>query len=242
MPDTLTQKSIDFLWELALNNERPWFQAHKEEFLEALDRPFKALAQETFRIMEERLPQRDLSLHVSRIYRDARRLYGRGPYQDNLWFSIQEADARNRGPMFWFELNREGSSHGLGYWDRSARQGAVFRRMIDRDPEGFVQLVESLPDRERSRLWGDEYKRPKGSFGPVIDPWYNRKQASVGWENFFGQALFSPELPGLLAESFLGLLPMYGFFLHAYRTCRQEEMEEEQNSLWGIPGGDHEDE
>ena len=64
----------------------------------------------------------------------------------------------------------------------------------------------------------------------------------MGWENFFGPALFSPELPGLLAESFLGLLPLYDFFLHAYRTCRMEELEEEQNSLWGIPGGDNGDE
>lgn len=46
MPDTLTQKSIDFFWDLGLHNERPWFQAHKEEFVEVLDRPFKRLAQE----------------------------------------------------------------------------------------------------------------------------------------------------------------------------------------------------
>ncbi len=239
MENPLTQKSIDFLWELSLNNERPWFQAHKEEFVKVLDKPFKALAQETLEFMRNHLPQRDLSLHVSRIYRDARRLFGRGPYQDNLWFSLQEGDAARQGPMFWFELNREGTSHGLGYWDRSARQGAVFRRMIDKDPAGFVQLAEGLPCRETARLWGDEYKRPKGSFGPVIDPWYNRKQASVGWENFFREALFTPELPRLLTDSFMGLLPMYDFFLEAYRIGRMEELEEEQNSLWGIAGGEH---
>ena len=34
-----TQGTIDFLWGLTLNNERPWFQAHKEEFLALVDRP-----------------------------------------------------------------------------------------------------------------------------------------------------------------------------------------------------------
>lgn len=239
MPETLSQKSVDFLWELALNNERPWFQAHKSEFIEALDKPFKALAHETLRLMEARLPGKDLRLHISRIYRDARRLYGKGPYQDNLWFSIQSGDAMEQGPMFWFELNREGTSHGLGFWGRTARQGAVFRRLIDQDPEAFARLAESVPDRDRARLWGDEYKRPKGSHGPVIDPWYNRKQVSVGWDNFFGQDLFSERLPELLADSFTGLLPMYGFFLEAYQAARAEELEEEQNSLWGISGGEH---
>ena len=115
--------------------------------------------------------------------------------------------------MFWFELNGEGTSHGLGYWDRSARQAGVFRRMIDQDPEAFVQLVEAMPHRERSRLWGDAYKRPKGSYGPVIDPWYNRKQASIGYEDYFGQELFSDKLPELLSKSFSGLMPLYHYMM-----------------------------
>lgn len=211
----LTEKAVDFLWELSLNNERPWFLAHKEEFETVLHQPFKELAEETLKLMQARSPQKDFQCHVSRIYRDARRLFGRGPYQDHLWFSLQRADCKNSGPMFWFELGLEGTSHGLGYWGRSAEQAAAFRKKIDGDPAGFEALALAIPDRDRSRLWGDEYKRPKGSYGPVIDPWYNRKQASVGYENYFGSALFTPNLPELLAESFTGLLPMYDFFMEA---------------------------
>lgn len=237
--DVLTPKSIDFLWELALNNERPWFQEHREEFVQVLDRPFKTLAHETLGLMEKRLPGADLTLHISRIYRDARRLYGRGPYQDHLWFSVQHSDAMKRGPMFWFELGREGTSHGVGFWDRNTRQAELFRLRVARDPEAFIQLVEGLP--QGFRLWGDEYKRPKGSFGPVIDPWYNRKQASVGWENYFSQELFGPRLPELLTESFMSLLPVYELFLEIYQASREEELREEQDSLWGISGGEHGD-
>lgn len=239
MDDVLTPKSIDFLWELTLNNERPWFQEHKEEFVQVLDRPFKSLARQTAQLMEKGLPGADLTFHISRIYRDARRLYGRGPYQDNLWFSVQHREAMKRGPMFWFELNREGTSHGVGFWERNARQGELFRRRVAQDPEAFAQLVEALP--QGFRLWGDEYKRPKGSFGPVVDPWYNRKQASVGWDSYFGQELFSAKLPELLAESFFSLTPIYELFLEVYRESREEELREEQNSLWGIPGGEYGD-
>lgn len=230
----LSSKSVDFLWELTLHNERPWFQAHREEFLSVLDRPFKALASETLCIMGEKLPALGLQLHVSRIYRDARRLFGRGPYKDNLWFSLQESDAMDRGPMFWFELNREGTSHGVGFWDRNTRQGELFRQRIDRDPKAFSKLVESLPP--GYRLWGEEYKRPKGTRGPLLDPWYNRKQVSVGWDNYFGQELFGLQLPELLTESFLTLLPIYREFIAVYRQAREEEQKEEQDSLWGTGG------
>ena len=39
-----TQGTVDFLWNLRFNNERGWFQEHKEEFLALVDRPTRALA------------------------------------------------------------------------------------------------------------------------------------------------------------------------------------------------------
>ena len=41
-----TQGAIDFLWGLKLNNERAWFQEHKEEFTALVDRPTRELAQQ----------------------------------------------------------------------------------------------------------------------------------------------------------------------------------------------------
>lgn len=224
MTQNLTNKSVDFLWELTLHNERPWFLAHKEEFERVLlRRPFKELAAETCGLIQAQWPKREFTLHVSRIYRDARRLYGRGPYQDNLWFSLQKGDAHARGPMLWFEINREGSSHGVGFWDRTARQAEVFRKKLDSDPTRFTRLVQSLPDRDRGRIWGDEYKRPKGDRGEVLNPWYNRKQASWGYENYFGQELFSTDLARLLAESFSGIMPLYDFFRESYEEALESE-------------------
>ena len=222
MNQPLTNASIDFLWELALHNERPWFRDHKEQFERVLHQPFKELAAGTLELMDKRSPEHRFSVHVSRIYRDARRLYGRGPYQDHLWFSPQKQDAQSRGPMLWFELGREGTSHGVGFWDRTARQAEVFRKRLDAAPQHFESLVQSLPDLEKGRLWGDEYKRPKGDLGPVLNPWYNRKQASFGYDNYFGPELFSPELPVRLADSFTGLLPLYDFFREIYEESQRD--------------------
>ena len=42
----------EFLWELSFNNERPWFLAHKEQFEEVLNRPFRALCADTLALMQ----------------------------------------------------------------------------------------------------------------------------------------------------------------------------------------------
>ena len=223
MKQCLTNQSLDFLWELALHNERSWFLPRKEEFERVLHRPFKELAGEVLAMMEARHPGLDFSLHISRIYRDARRLYGRGPYQDSLWFSLQKRGGESRGPMLWFELGKEGTSHGVGFWDRTARQAEAFRQKLDKDPKAFEKLLAALPDPEKGRVWGDEYKRPKGDLGPALNPWYNRKQASWGYENYFGPSLFDPGLPGLLADSFTALLPLYRFFREAYEEALRLE-------------------
>lgn len=215
MTRPLSPRAMDFLLELSINNERPWFSEHKEEFETVLRRPFKELSEETLAMMAKAFPDCGFCVHVSRIYRDARRLFGRGPYHDHLWFSLQREDCIHRGPMLWFEFGLSGTSHGLGYWDRSAVEAAAFRRKIDEDPKRFENLLLAIPDRKKSRLWGDEYKKPKGHYNDIIDPWYNRRQASVGYEDYFGEALFTDRLPALLAESFSGLMPLYHYMMEA---------------------------
>ena len=84
-----TQGTVDFLWGLRLNNERSWFLAHKGEFLELVDAPTRALAAQLTEEMTRAYPKLGLECKVSRIYRDARRLYGRGPYKDHPWFSLR---------------------------------------------------------------------------------------------------------------------------------------------------------
>ena len=100
-----SEKTQDFLWGVRLNNERPWFERHKQEYLDNVQTPLRALGEEVyekFTAAHEELP---LMLRISRIYRDARRLYGRGPYKANLWFPLRRAgeDWTHR-PVFWFEI------------------------------------------------------------------------------------------------------------------------------------------
>ena len=93
-----SQATGEFLWGLAMNNDRAWFLAHKQEYEDALNGPFRALAFETLEKMQAAFPDQEFQTHIARIYRDARRLFGRGPYKDHLWFSLQSGERRAYGP------------------------------------------------------------------------------------------------------------------------------------------------
>ena len=38
-------ETFDFLWGIRMNNNREWFEAHKQDYLETLYRPMQALGE-----------------------------------------------------------------------------------------------------------------------------------------------------------------------------------------------------
>ena len=201
-----------FLWELMFPNERPWFHARKEEFDRVLKLPFDALAQETLALLRQRFPERDFHLHISRIYRDARRLYGHGPYKDHLWFTLWDGATRQDSPAFWFELGAAQYGYGVGFWAMNAEQMERYRRAFTADRGTVERLVRGIAAQERFQLYGEEYKRPKGDVGAELNAWYNRKNIGLECSRDFGEALFSAGLPTVLADGFSFLMPYYDFF------------------------------
>ena len=89
-----TPEAVEFLWGIKFNNNREWFLPRKEQFLALVDRPMRELGSELFDAIAAAYPKQSLKLHVCRIYRDARRLFGRGPYKDHLWFTIERPHER----------------------------------------------------------------------------------------------------------------------------------------------------
>lgn len=205
-----SQESVDFLWGIRFNNERSWFQPRKEEFLAVLDRPMRQLAAQVTEHMNESYPDMGLQSKVSRIYRDARRLFGRGPYKDHLWFSLRHPTEKGAAaPDFYFEIGPDRYSYGMGWWDPTPVSMAKLRERIDRDPAPLEELARRLEGQDRFVLSGQEYKRPKGDPGPLLAPWYNRKWISVSFEDNCEGDLFCPELADRITEGFQFLMPYY---------------------------------
>ena len=213
-----SEKTPEFFWELVFNNDRTWLHEHKEEFDRLLNRPLKELAEETARLLAERYPLMAPSAHVSRIWRDSRRLFGRPPLKEEMWFEIRSDNAADNSATFYFVIKPAGIGWGMGFWCAEAAQMEHFRDSIDANPAEFERLAAGIAKMKGYRVEGPEYKRKKREFGNATDEWYNRKGVSVNHSEDFGEAATSPNLPAMLADEFSALMPMYDYLLQHCRS------------------------
>ena len=210
-----TDETVDFMWGIRFNNERAWFEANKQTYLDHLYRPMKELGDEVYDHISGQLKDYGLIGKVSRIYRDARRLHGRGPYKDHLWLSVEQpGDLWTARPCFWFELTPESWSYGMGYYMAKPLTMAKLRARMERDPGEMLKLTRALNRQQEFALNGEEYKKPKpGVPDPVLEPWFRKKNFSIVHEEPLTEELFSRGIAERLKAGYDFLLPYYRYFV-----------------------------
>ena len=208
-----SQATNDFLWGIRFNNERPWFEAHKQTYLDHVQTPMRQLAQEVYEKFSARHEALPLMVRVSRIYRDARRLFGRGPYKDHLWLCVRTGDQDWTGrPTFYFEIAPDYYSYGMGFWAASAATMTRYRQQIDRDPKTLEKLVRQFDRQQVFQLTGPDYVRSKGQVSDLLRPWYQKKSLTLSHEVPLDESLYSPDFASRVTEDLKTLLPFYRYF------------------------------
>ena len=166
MFEGFSDKTVDFMWGIRFNNEKSWFEAHKEEYLTYFYNPMRELGRQVFDGMTQRHGDLGLVLKVSRIYRDARRLHGRGPYKDHLWLCVEQpAEQWTAHPTFWFELTPDGWSYGLGYYMARPLTMAKLRARI-----GIMRSSHLIDEMIKAPSLGEAVSKLEGTrFGHIAE-------------------------------------------------------------------------
>ena len=215
MFEGFSTNTLDFMWGLRLNNNKPWFEEHKDEYRSYFLEPMKELGREIFGRVKDTCGDRGFIHKLSRIYKDARRLQGdEGPYRANMWFSIEQpSEEWTSVPVFWFELAPEEWSYGMGYYQARAQTMAKLRARIDKDPHKFEKLVAPIGKQDEFILDGDEYKRIKTAPSEKTAVWYNLKSFSLIHRQPHGDEIFSRDLADRLVDGYKFLMPFYDYFV-----------------------------
>jgi len=214
MFEGFSRRTIDYIWSLRFNNNKTWFEDHKDEYLRDFLNPMKALGREVFERMSSDYGGRGFIHKVSRIYKDARRVHGGEPYRTNLWFSIERpAEEWTSTPVFWFELTPEDWSYGLGYYQARPETMAKLRARIDNNPKAFEKLIAPIGGQSEFILDGPEYSRKKEAPTPKTAVWYNKKSFSLIHSQPNDENLFSSELVNRLVTGYSFLMPFYDYFI-----------------------------
>ena len=201
-------ETIDFLWGIRFNNNREWFLAHKQEYLDYLYNPMKELGSAAFEPLSA-IP--GLELHVSRIYRDARYAHG-VPYKDSLWLSIRHDSAYwAEAPILYFDLHPDYYGYGAAVVAPRADALQRYRDRIAGNPVAFLRLLADMKKATGFELTGREYSRKKPCPDPRLAPYYNLRELMLLTDPPISDELFHPELADTVAETLKKLLPFYNF-------------------------------
>ena len=211
-----SQKTIDFMWGIRLNSNKKWFEEHKAEFKSDFQTPMKELGQEVYERIIADYYEYGFKHKLSRIYKDARRVQNGSFYRDNLWFALEKPYAQSEESAgiltFWFELNPEGWSYGLGYYAAKAATMEKMRAQIDRNPKKFEKLIDLLNSQDEFKLDGPEYVRQKQAPTPKTQTWYNKKSFSLIHSEKIGDELFAQAFADRLVSGYAFLMPFYDYF------------------------------
>jgi uncharacterized protein (TIGR02453 family) len=212
-------EAIQFLVDLAANNERAWFQPRKAEYERLLKQPLEALCvalDDEFRARD--LPLRaDPGLSPFRIYRDTRFAKDKSPYKTHVAASFGWADdgegggARSHSENVhasggYFHLQPGEIYVGGGVWHPDPTWLRAFRDGLVDDVDGFRTVVEAPAFRDAFGSVSDDgesLKRVPSGYPPdhPAADLLRKKNVTFGRRLADAEAM-SPDLPAVIAESF----------------------------------------
>jgi len=215
-----SQRALRFFPGLARHNEKPWFEAHREEYETEVRQPMRDLIEDLDTRFAQFAPEigGDPKRSMFRINRDIRFSKDKSPYKTHAacWFHHlnaarnvgSEADAGSAG--YYFHLEPGGRSMiGAGIWKPPRPQLNKLRGTIAKEPKGFDQMARSIPRRFGGLDDEGALKRmPRGYAEDHPAAKWLRFQSFTSGRALTDAQVTSTSLAALLAREYEALLPL----------------------------------
>ena len=160
------EKVLDFLTDLAANNNRDWFQANKKRYDESREKVLfltEVLINE-IRKFDSSVPALSPKDCVFRIFRDVRFSNDKRPYKTNFGAYITKGGRKGTNAGYYFHLDPAGSFAGGGIYMPPADQLRAIRNYLAINGAEFLDLIND-PDFKKTypEMYDDQLKTvPKG--------------------------------------------------------------------------------
>ena len=204
--------AIQFLVDLAANNERSWFQPRKAEFERLLKAPLEALCV----ALGETFARRNIPLSADparspfRIYRDVRFSKDKSPYKTHVAASFGWAGGGDAGAGGYFHLQPGEIYVGGGKWHPEPAWLAAWRTTVVTEPARVHAAIDEPTFLEMlGPVGGDRLKRvptgyradhPDAALLTLKDVTFGRRLSDAD--------VLSETLPDTIADTFSVATPV----------------------------------
>lgn len=203
----IDKHTISFLEHLEQNNDRDWFQEHKNWYEDSRDN-FKAFVQNV-RKQLMRVDEIE-KVKIYRIYRDLRFTTDKTPYKTHFAAHFTRKGKHRRGG-FYLQISPKEIFVGGGFWNPNKDDLGYIREGIANDA---IPLREALANQEITtrfqELSGSELKTaPRGvdRDHPHID--LLRKKQYTLVRKYPVQAVYQKDFDAQVAADFMAMIPVF---------------------------------
>ncbi|MGO1596570.1 MAG: DUF2461 domain-containing protein [Sphingobacterium sp.] len=163
----IEKSTFDFLDDLKRNNDRDWFNEHRDRYEAALGNVMQFIEYIIDRISDvDPHINRDISAKkcLFRIYRDVRFSKNKEPYKS--WFAAGiSIDGRKlEGPEYYIHLGPEESYVAVGYWRPSKPHLDAIRQEIDYNAPDLMEALMKGGWSAANLSKYDQLKRPPAGY------------------------------------------------------------------------------
>ncbi|MDR1342020.1 MAG: DUF2461 domain-containing protein [Prevotellaceae bacterium] len=172
----ISTSTLAFLRKLSNNNNREWFNAHKDEYLAA-----KADAEQLAMQLVAGIREFDDSIGelapkecMFRIYRDARFSYDKSPYKTNLGVVVQRGGKKSSFACYYAHVEPGSCFLSGGIYMPEPSTLKALRQSIDVNSEEFLEIIKEKNFKKYFSAIVDENKLMKAPQGfnknsPVVE-------------------------------------------------------------------------
>lgn len=220
----MLEKTIKFLKNVVRNNNRPWFAAHRPEYLAAKEE-FEAFVEKLIPLVQQLDPEVgpiSLADCTYRIYRDTRFSPDKTPYKNHMGAYINRKGKKSPFAGYYIHISpTEGSLWGGGLYCPDPKILKAIRRDIYENIDEFREIIDAPSFASRYRF-SQENKLKKAPLGfpadwPDIDLLKHRNYDVL--QAIPGDVLRSDNLLEKTVEAFEAMKPLNRFFNY---TIEQE--------------------
>lgn len=226
------QSVLDFLYDLSLNNDREWFNAHKDRYIQA-NNTFNVFAMELARKLSEidpQIGQQQIKDMTYRIYRDVRFSKYKQPYKTHFGAFICRGGKKSPYSGYYFQagVESQGNFEGAnmlatGDYMLDPKALRILREDISMGGGEFSKLVHQCDKRFEMDFEGALKKVPAGFPSDCPDADYLRLKKYCVTYYAPDSFMTAPDLLGRTVEMFRTTTPLLHYINRGIEFAIEEQ-------------------
>ena len=164
------EQCLPFLRKLSKNNNRDWFNTHKQDYEALVREPALQFIQDIAAGLTEISPHftaiaKKTGGSLMRVYRDTRFGNDKTPYKTNIGIQFRHELGKNvHAPGFYVHIATDECFVGVGLWHPESDALKSIREFIIDNPASWKDCMQYPPFRKNFQMVGDSLQRPPRGF------------------------------------------------------------------------------